>query len=675
MSYIIETRSITEFVTDSKIKLPRFQRKSTWTAKQNFELAISIFKEYPVGVVIINDEGHTSWLLDGRQRRSALKDLRANPDLVYDWARKYIKFKSNEPADEVDKMFWEKIDAYLQQEENDDDSKVDEEDIDNDNEAYENFTNEVKEDQEDINVGRQRKGLRTLLDIIQMVHQKNNNGGKWERIFSDLNKYLQHPSYAPKRENYKIKPVDLRQFLLDYKNKVKTPTKENFIQHMEDFAEIKEGKEKDFTKQVEQKWDEIAHIVDVIARSEETLTEARIGVILLKNVTPLDAQNIFSRINSGGTQLKAEELLSAKPFWNEIVEVRDAKMLDLVEDLYSRLGVNPEDVVRWDYGATLISRIKDQHLMFEDYRENKESDEIDMTQITLGFKLISSYFNQGMSAVVVNELERNKKIIWGKSIDELVDDVNVISEILLRTPFFKFLRSWKKSFYKLLGSAPTLEFITILLYDWQEKGCPRVSSAEYNAFVRDAKALFDRIIFEYCIGAWKGSGDSKMAKHIKNWQERIMPMDDNSWEDFIKSACDGSYKGQALDIKHLTPILCYQYALLKKMPEETLEETSEVDHIIPQAKLENNKLIPASYKDALFNLQLLPKKDNINKKDKTLKELNDAFLCMAISKYTGIKEEDFEKYSDVSNIEVLKQERLEYLLKVFGEIRKTELAN
>ena len=94
MSYNIETRSITEFVTDSKIKLPRFQRKSTWTAKQNFELAISIFQEYPVGVVIINDEGHTSWLLDGRQRRTALKDLRANPDLVYDWARKYIKFKN-----------------------------------------------------------------------------------------------------------------------------------------------------------------------------------------------------------------------------------------------------------------------------------------------------------------------------------------------------------------------------------------------------------------------------------------------------------------------------------------------------------------------------------------------------------------------------------------------------
>ena len=217
--------------------------------------------------------------------------------------------------------------------------------------------------------------------------------------------------------------------------------------------------------------------------------------------------------------------------------------------------------------------------------------------------------------------------------------------------------------------------VGILLYDWKAKGSPRVSSAEYNAFVRDAKSLFDRIIFEYCIGAWKGSGDSKMANHIKNWQERIQPMYDDSWKNLITSACNGAYNGQALDIKHLTPILCYQYALLKKMPENTLEETSEVDHIIPQAKLENNKMISSTYKDALFNLELLPKPDNNQKKDKTLNELTDSFLRQAISKYTGIQECDFGKYSDVSQIEELKKERLAYLLDAFGDKRKTELSN
>ena len=669
MSYNIETRSITEFVTDSKIKLPRFQRKSTWTAKQNFELAISIFQEYPVGVVIINDEGHTSWLLDGRQRRSALRDLRANPDLVYDWARKYIKFKSNQDVVDLKNMFWDKIDAYLQQEEQEDDeaTSVTEENV------------VTKEEDEDINKWRQREGLNTLLEIILMVHQKNTNGGKWERIFNDIDKQLERPPYAPKRDGFVINPEDLRQFLLDYNNKVGNPTIDNFIQYMDDFGgAIKEGKEKEFRKRVEQKWEDIEHITKVIAKSEQIISDARIGVILLKNVTPLDAQNIFSRINSGGTQLRAEELLSAKPFWNEKVSMVDEKMQKLVNDLYSRLGVElPQDgcVVRWDYGATLISRINDQHLIFEDYEQKNASQEIDLTQITLGFKMISAYFNKGVSAIVVNDLEKNKLIKWGASIDELVDNINTVCEILLKSEFFKYLLSWKRPLYKLLGAAPTLEYLTILLLDWEDKGCPRVSSTEYYAFVRDAKVLFDRLIFEYCVGAWRGSGDSKMANHVKNWSERLSPMDSNSWINLIKSACEGSYNGQTIDIKHLTPILCYQYALQKKQPDTPLNETSEVDHIMPKARLESNAMIPTGYRDALFNLELLPKEDNIQKKDKALNEVNDSFLRKSISRYCDISIDDFDKYSDISNIEDLKESRLNVLLDTFDTIRKTVLAN
>ena len=669
MSYNIETRSITEFVTDSKIKLPRFQRKSTWTAQQNFELAISIFQEYPVGVVIINDEGHASWLLDGRQRRAALRDLRANPDLVYDWARKYIKFKSNQDVTELKNMFWEKIDAYLQQEEQEDEDGV---------LAEEQETSTVELD-EDINKWRQRDGLNTLLEIILMVHQKNTNGGKWERIFSDLDRLLERPPYAPKRDGFVINPEDLRQFLLDYKNKVSIPTMDNFIRHMDDFGgAIREGKEKEFRKKVEQKWDDIEHITHVIAKSEQIISDARIGVILLKNVTPLDAQNIFSRINSGGTQLKAEELLSAKPFWNEKVTLVDSNMKELVNDLYSRLGVElPQDgnVVRWDYGATLISRIRDQHLIFEDYNQKAASQEVDLTQITLGFKMMSAYFNKGISAVVVNELEKNKQIKWGTSIDDLVDNINTVCEILLKSEFFKYLLSWKRPLYKLLGAAPTLEYITILLLDWENKGCPRVSSTEYNVFVRDAKVLFDKLIFEYSIGAWKGSGDSKMANHVKVWHERLSPVDEKLWINLVKSACDGSYNGQSIDIKHLTPILCYQYALQKKQPDKPLEDTSEVDHIMPKARLESNSMIPAYYRDALFNLQLLPKCDNIQKKDKALNEINDSFLQKSISRYCDISVEDFEKYSDISNIEDLKQERMKVLLDTFSTMRKTELSN
>ena len=96
---------------------------------------------------------------------------------------------------------------------------------------------------------------------------------------------------------------------------------------------------------------------------------------------------------------------------------------------------------------------------------------------------------------------------------------------------------------------------------------------------------------------------------------------------------------------------------------------------MPKARLESNSMIPTGYRDALFNLELLPKDDNIQKKDKALSEISDKFLRQSISRYCDIKIEDFEKYSDVSNIEDLKSERLKVLLDTFENIRKTELSN
>lgn len=665
MSYNIETRSVSEFVTDVKIKLPRFQRKSTWTAKQNFELAISIFQDYPVGVVIINEENNISWLLDGRQRRTALRDLRANPDLVYDWARKYIGFKANEPEDAVQSRFWGKIEEYLQHEDFDESpsSTEDESDLDEAQDV-------------DINKAHQMQGLKTLLDIILMVHQKHGDTGKWERVF-DFSKYVERPTYAPKRDGYKIDPVKLRAFLLECFKQNMGATQEVFIQYIDDQFGVRDGKLNAFKSYIEQNWDNIKHIIDTIARSEQIFIDARVGVILLKNVTPLDAQNIFSRINSGGTQLKAEELLSAKPFWNIEVPTSNSSMAAIVRDMYTRLGVEvPENVVRWDYGATLLSRLKDQHLLFDEYKPEESGKEIDMTQVTLGFKLMSSYYIGGMSAIDVSAMEKEKTINWGQSIDDLIDNVNKICEILLKTEFFKYLKKWNKSIYKMMGAAIVLEFITILLKSWEDKDCPTVASNELTLFQRDAKCLFDRLVYEYAVGGWRGSGDSKMANHIKNWKERVKPLPEENWANLIEATMTkGDFNGNILDIKHITPILCYQFALQRRSPENTLEETSEVDHIVPQALLANHQMFPPFYKDALFNLSLLSKEDNIAKKDKKLNEIQEMSLKETVSKYTGISLDDFDKYSDVQNIEQLRAERSKMFKEVFGPKRLSELAN
>lgn len=114
--YEIRPEALKTFVEDSNIKLPRFQRKQTWDSKKNFELCISIFKEYPVGVTILNveksDSNTTRWLLDGRQRRNALTQFYNDPENVYDWAKKYIGFSNNDQLHQLEEKFWAKISEY-----------------------------------------------------------------------------------------------------------------------------------------------------------------------------------------------------------------------------------------------------------------------------------------------------------------------------------------------------------------------------------------------------------------------------------------------------------------------------------------------------------------------------------------------------------------------------------
>ena len=98
--YEIRPDSIKTFISDRSIRLPRFQRKQTWDAKKNFQLCISLFKQYPIGVCILSVEKYrertVKFLLDGRQRRNALKQLAEDPENLYLWAKKFLDLKSSD---------------------------------------------------------------------------------------------------------------------------------------------------------------------------------------------------------------------------------------------------------------------------------------------------------------------------------------------------------------------------------------------------------------------------------------------------------------------------------------------------------------------------------------------------------------------------------------------------
>lgn len=180
MSYKIETMSIAEFV-DNRMKLPRFQRRATWNKKQNFELCISIFQDYPVGVVIVNEHSSTSWLLDGRQRRTALAMMRENPINLYEWAKAYIGFKGNEDALQIKEDFWKKINQYLQK-----DKAKEKVDAENQIDVYDGEEENVDTS---FDTEKQKQGLEVLLNLILMVHQKTTAGYKWVRMF-DFSDYF-----------------------------------------------------------------------------------------------------------------------------------------------------------------------------------------------------------------------------------------------------------------------------------------------------------------------------------------------------------------------------------------------------------------------------------------------------------------------------------------------------
>lgn len=114
MGYGISPLTITDFVnSDGKVKLPRFQRRSTWTSVQDFNLAISVFKGFPLGVVIYNALDGFNWLLDGRQRRNALKKIINNPVELCSAAYLSLKIKPGMTEDEVRNAFWYGVEDYL----------------------------------------------------------------------------------------------------------------------------------------------------------------------------------------------------------------------------------------------------------------------------------------------------------------------------------------------------------------------------------------------------------------------------------------------------------------------------------------------------------------------------------------------------------------------------------
>ena len=660
------SENTTSYFINNKIELPRFQRKATWKIQKNFELCISVFKGYPIGVIIVNEMGSKKFLLDGRQRRNALTKMYYNPVEVYNWASKFIGLKNNMTVEEVKDKFFEKIGDYLQAEfdkATEGSNSIEDDSLDNDNVVEgRTFDAEV-----------QSENMHALLDLILLVHSKYANTNKFEGMFK-FNKIIpiEELEYTNIVNGYTIiDPVKLKKFI---KNRIENDECEKleFVNYLIKRHKLgdKEAEKLDFY--VTQQWDYFEKCFNTIRKTDEIIINARIGLIRLIDASPLDAQNIFSLVNSGGATLTAEELLSARPFWNVEIPNPSDEVKNKSKELYKFLDINvPSNVVRWDVCATLLSRIDKSNLIFSkfDLSDSNTSQSAFTKNLTLGFKLLSAIRVGGISSTAVKELEQERKvkIDWNKDIELFVNDFNIVTDLLYDCDYFKYLMSWKQSIMSLMGNSVALEFATLVYQNWIHLERPLKGNSKLKVFQKNAIILFDRLVYEYSSRLWAGSSDSRLSRDLTIPQDRFKVIPSNAWNELLDNFAQGN------NSKVDKGIIYHYYCLKKIRPYFDGVSTNakyNIDHIYAKAQFNNVTTIDSGLMESLGNKALLPRIDNIEKGDRSLAELRfHEWLYSEVKRVTGISEDEIDKFSDIVNIEELIALRISDYKKVFSNDR------
>jgi hypothetical protein len=676
--YEIRPESIKTFIEDSNIKLPRFQRKQTWDAAKNFKLCVSIFKEYPIGVSILSletvDHKTTRWLLDGRQRRNALMQMAEDPENIYLWAKRFIGFKDKHQPQEVEGFFWDKINLYLEQDDLES-GNYDEVNVESEDETPpEEPTGDNS--QYDSKIISKTKGLELMLNIILMVHNKNKKYSGFSRPF-DFTKWISDLPYVENNNGKQIlNSRRIKSYIGEYKNycrldKKDFESKENFADFLKSRFRPSGSNLDKIIIELTRNWDKILDRIELLDKIDNLLLNSKIGLIEVKNINTADGQKIFNIINSEGTQLTAVEILSAKPNWNRVIKNPNAVLIKESKELYASINIKSDDIVRWDVPATLIPRLKLSSFIFKDFSDNKSSFE---KKLTLGFKVLSGLLIGGIKKEDINKLSTVDNINWEVDIDNLINDLNIVIKLLSDYEYFKYFQSWKASVMDILSDTIALNFLVLTYLDWKRKGSPIGSSVQTKQFQKNAVILLDRLIFEYITRQWRGSSDAKFAQNITALATQPViytPIEKAKWSNILKDIFDKNMiEDVNINQKILEPILYHFYCLKQLSGPDTGLYSTHIDHIVPQAlfkksALPNKDLI----QNNLFNLALLPAKENISKSDDRLIEITNQWLKDQILKYEFIAEKDYLKYSDLNNLEALKKERRKYFEKTFDSDR------
>lgn len=670
--YEIRPESIKTFITDRNVKLPRFQRKQTWDEKKNFQLCISLFKEYPIGVCILSVEENKGknvrWLLDGRQRKNALSMMYDDPENIYNWAKKFIGFKNSDQPSEIEEKFTQKINEYI---EADLDDEFEELNLDNDED------DSISSDENDDNIiSSGTYGLDFLLDIIKVIHNKQKRNSGFTKPF-DLSKYVNRLPYLENDiQGAKLSSRKVKTFIDEYRKYcddeyIDYEDEKSFYNFIKIRCDVQD--EKKTLAFIKEKWEPIKERILIVEKIDSMLTNSKIGVIEVKNLNPSDSQKIFNIINSEGEKLTAVEILSAKPHWNIIVDNPSQYAVDATKELYKRIGTIQTDVVRWDLPATFLKRIG-KNIAIKQFSDSKSDFE---KELTYGFKLLSGILLGGVKKESIEELSK-MPINWSSDIENLVYDFQNMFKLIASFDYFKYLKSWNTTIMELTSDAIALDFIIIAYKDWCRKGKP-IGDTKAKQFQKNCFILWDRLIFEYINKQWRGSSDQKIANNIislKNESDLFSPVHTDKWRGILEDQIFefSMIENSDISMAMMKPLLYHFYCLMQIQGPDT-SYNIEIDHIIPQTQFNESSIIRKEViQNNLLNLGLLPKDENIAKSNKKLILIDSQWLKDQILKYEFISEDKFVEYSNVTNYQNMFDDRKSIFLKAYT-IKRSDLLN
>jgi hypothetical protein len=279
-------------------------------------------------------------------------------------------------------------------------------------------------------------------------------------------------------------------------------------------------------------------------------------------------------------------------------------------------------------------------------------------RVTLGFKILSGYYSNGITKIDLENLPQLANPPWG-SLD-FENLVNGAMSSLSSFDHFKLVKSWNTSIVALTSDAVAIDFLLRVTKDWELRDRPR-SGGSLNAFRKNAVVLLDRLFLEYVRGDWGSASDHTIREHMEEFTSapiNLEPYPKPIWQGLIQEIVEtGTILGRPYTKnvdRRVTALLYYRNVVRQFLGPDSPSISIHVDHVIPQTlyEPETNEMLKRT-ENHIGNLALLPGPENLDKSGRRLREVESVVTRQKIERYEDIPEERFGEFSEVAAAPVL----------------------